>query len=548
MRSSKYEFVGDDIDYPTSCIEDRRLSQLMSGMADRLAGDLEPDRFNSRALDTDHLLTGLGIRSANGVALSVLGQCVSIVLQTLNAALMARLLTPDDFGVAALATSVTGLVGLFTDLGLSVASVQMRELDQNTASALFAVNILAGLIGMMLCFSFAMPAAWVFHDRRVFWAILAFGCIVPAAAAAVQHNAVLVRGMRWWSVQSIGIASLVAGVLVGAVAAAVLNAGFWALIAASAATALTRLVLLWIACPWRPSRVREWASARSAVNFGAYMTGFNLTNFLARQVDIVLIGWLWGAAETGLYSRAYQLMLLPMNAISGPLGGIFVPALSRLQSDPARWRDAFMRVYLVSAIAGCAFASVFIVSAEHIINLVYGPNWQDTIAIFRWLSWSMISTFPMGAMAWAFVSLGNSKAMFHWGLLSFVVLAVVFALALPYGALGMAKAFTIAIWGMTPACFHLALGKSPVSTGKALIEIAPLWIAAFAAAGTGLSAKSVISFSLLPSLIVESAVTAATFFLVAVLLAHRRSEYRRLAATAWALAAAAAAQRRAISN
>src|SRR5688572_5293887 len=113
-------------------------------MTDPSARNIDRDQVNSRALATDHLLTGLGARSANGVAVSILAQIVSLILQILNAALMARLLAPDDFGVAALAFSVTGLVGLFTELGLSAASVQRRELDQNTASALFAVNILAG--------------------------------------------------------------------------------------------------------------------------------------------------------------------------------------------------------------------------------------------------------------------------------------------------------------------------------------------------------------------------------------------------------------------
>lgn len=504
-------------------------------MADPGARNIDRDKINTRALATDHLLTGLGARSANGVVVSILAQGLSLILQISNAALMARLLAPDDFGVAALALSVTGLVSLFADLGLSAASVQRRELNQNTASALFAVNVLAGIVGMTLCFALAAPAGWIFHDPRVFWAILALGCIVPIAAAAVQHNALLIRSMKWWSIQSIGVASLLAGILVGVFAAAELQAGYWALVAASAATAVTRLVLLWMACPWRPSRVNEWTSARSAVNFGAYMTGFNLTLFLARQADVMLIGWYWGATDTGFYSRAYQLMLLPLNAISGPLGGVFVPALSRLQSDPARWRDAFMRAYLVSAVIGCAFASVFIVCADHVVYLVYGPNWQETIAIFRWLSWSMFCTFPMGAMAWAFVSLGNSKAMFQWGLLSLIVLAIAFSAAVPYGALAMAKAFTIALWLLTPACYFLALNKSPVSTGKALIEILPLWIAAFVAAGAGLTFKNEFSFGLISGVILESVATLAVFALTAVLLGFHRSEHRRTTVTSWTL-------------
>lgn len=503
----------------------------------RRQNDADREQNNSRALATDHLLTGLGTRSANGIAVSTAAQAAGFIIQLANAAAMARLLAPGDFGVAALAMSVTGLVGIFTDLGLSAATVQRRDLDQDTVSVLFAVNLLAGLAGMIVCFGLAAPAAWVYNDDRVFWAISGFACVVPISALAVQHNALLSRGMRWWSIQSIGLASGTAGVVAGIIFA-VFDAGYWALIAAGAATALTRLILLWLACPWRPSWVREWASARSAVNFGAHMTGFNLTLFLARQADVMLIGWFWGATQTGFYTRAYQLMLLPLNTISGPLGGVFIPALSRLQSEPTRWRDAFMSAYLVSAVIGCAFASVLIVCADQIVYLIYGPNWEQTISIFRWLSWSMICTFPMGAMAWAFVSLGNSKAMFHWGLLSLIVLAIVFALAVPFGPLGVAKAYTVAIWVLTPACFHLALRTSPISTGKALIEIAPLWIGALVAATVGLQTKSSTGIGLVADLILESIVTVLVFSLVVVVLAYRRREYQRMAASARELLAA----------
>ena len=512
-------------------------------MSDEIEGMISRDQINARALATDHLMAGLGARSANGVVVTILVQFTVFALQILNTAWMARVLAPEDFGVVALALSVTGFVGLFAELGLSVATVQRRELDQNTASVLFVVNLLAGFAGMVLCFGLAAPAAWVFSDTRVFWAVVGLGCALPLSAAAVQHNALLVRGMRWWPIQLIGLASLGAGVFVGIVAASLLNAGYWALVGASAATAITRLTLLWFVCPWRPSRVREWASARTAVSFGAHMTGFNLTLFLARQLDVTLIGLFWGTAQTGYYTRAYQLMLLPLNAISGPLGAVFVPALSRLQGDPARWSAAFMRAYLIAAIIGCAFASIFIVTADHLVNLVYGPGWEDTTEIFQWLSWSMYCTFPMGAMAWAFVSLGNSKAMLKWGLISFVVLGITFVTAVPYGVLGVAKAYTIAIWSLTPVCFHLALRKSPVSTSKALIEIAPIWIASFVAAAAGLQTKNFTGFGLLPDLVLESAVTASAFALVGFVLVYRRYEYQQMAVSSWALLIAAISNR-----
>lgn len=499
-------------------------------------GPTNSDRqaINARALDTSHLLEGLGARSANGVAVSILGQGTTVLLQIVNAVVMTRLLAPEDFGVAAMAMAVTGFIGLFTELGLSAATIQRRDLDQNTASALFQINVVCGMLGMLACFALAVPAAWVLHDTRVVWAVIGWGCIVPIAAAAVQHGALLVRGMRWSTVQAIGVAALVMGIVAG-VLAALANCGYWSVIAAAGVSATTRLILFWVACPWRPSWVRDWTPARSSLNFGAYMTGFNFTLFLARQVDVLLIGWYWGAVETGYYTRAYQLMLLPLNAISGPLGAVFVPALSRLQSDPDRWRDAFMKAYLIAAAIGCAFASAFIVTADQVIAIVYGPGWQATIKMFQWLSWSMICTFPMGAMAWAFVSLGNSRAMFHWGLVSLTVLAFVFAVSVPFGSVAMAKTCCIALWLLTPVCFHFALKASPVSMLSALAEIVPLWIAAAAGAGCGLAIKGHGGLGLVGSLITETLVTMAAFAVVLAALAFRRPVYRRVAVDTWTL-------------
>jgi PST family polysaccharide transporter len=265
------------------------------------------------------------------------------------------------------------------------------------------------------------------------------------------------------------------------------------------------------------------------------MTGFTISNFCARQVDVMLIGRFWGATDTGYYNRAYQLMLLPLNAINGPLASVFVPALSRLQSHPARWRDAFMRAYLMSTTVGCAFACVLMVTGEHVIALVYGPGWLTTVAIFKWLSWSMICTFPMGAMAWAFVSLGNTKAMFHWGVISLAVLASVFGLTVPLGTVAMAMWFCIALWALTPVIFHLALRNSPILPRTALAAILPAWIAAGTAAGIGILIKSRIEFGLLPTILVEAVGTLLAFSTVLVLLVCRSSTWQRMATDVWML-------------
>ncbi len=504
--------------------------------------DIERNRINAEALATDHLLEGLGARSTGGVAITFFAQLLTLAIQIGYAAASARLLQPQDFGVAAMAISVTGLAGLFTDMGLSTASVQRESLDQNIVSALFAANVLLGVAAMLVCFGLAVPAAFFFSDHRVTFAVLAYGAIIPVSAAAVQHQALLQRGMKQSALQTIGIVSIIAGSLTGIVAA-LFGAGFWALIAAAAVTAFVRMGLSWSICPWRPSRVSNWTEVSGVVRFGAHLTGFNVAHFFSSQADNALIGAFWGADATGIYSRAYQLMLLPLTAVSGPLGSVFLPVLSRLQSDPARWRDTFLRILLASATLGCAIAAVLVVTGDKLIYIVYGPNWERSVAIFRWLSVSMLTTFPMGAMAWAFVSLGNVKAMFQWGIIALIVLLAVFVSTVSFGIETLAIGYSSAVLLLTPVIFYLALHKSPLSPWIALGHIVRLWIAA----GCGIGAGFMIArqdLTLFPGFIAEGFTTTVTFGLVLVLLVHRDSTWRLLPAEGWGLVRAALASAR----
>lgn len=497
----------------------------------------ERERRNAEALATEHLLDGLGTRSTGGVAITFVAQLLMLVVQIGYTAAMARLLPPRDFGIAAMAVAVTGLAGLFTDMGLSTASVQRKELDQNIVSALFAANMLLGVVAMLVCFGLALPAAFFFSDDRVTFAVLAYGAIIPVAAAAVQHQALLQRGMRLFALQVIGIASTVFGALVG-VGAALFGVGYWALVAAAGATALARLALSWSLCPWRPGTVSDWSEVRGVVRFGAHLTGFNVTHFFATQADTALIGAFWGADATGIYSRAYQLMLLPLNAVSGPLGSVFLPALSRLQADPARWRDTFLRIFLASATLGCAIAAVLIVTGDKLVYIVYGPNWERSIAVFRWLSVSMLTTFPMGAMAWAFVSLGNASGMFRWGLISLGVLLAVFAGTVSFGVETLAIGYSCALLLLTPVIFHLALRGSAVSPWLALSHIVRLWIAAGCGIATGFFVAR-HDLGLFAGLIAEGLATTAAFGIVLVALVHRQEIWRRLPVQGWGLVRAA---------
>ena len=386
---------------------------------------------------------------------------------------MSRLLAPADFGLVAMATVVTGFVGLFTDLNLSAATVQQRQIDQSTASALFFINVAMGFVSFLTACAAAPIAVWFFGDDRLLWVVLGIAATIPISAAAAQHAAILTRTMRWVTIQWTGILAQMVGLAVAVVIAAKTDLGYWALIASGWASAIVGAVLIWFVCAWRPSLVGSWRDAAPALHFGANLSGFNVVNYFHRQFDNVLIGWRWGPTDLGYYTRAYTLLTLPISMINGPLGSVVGPALSRLQHDPEKWRRAFLDSLAVAAFLGSGIATVLVTSASGVTTLVFGPGWEQTSTIFQYLAISIFAATPMNAMGWIYLSLGRTRRMFQWSLCYTPVLAVAFLVSVQFGVQALSITYAcVTVAAMVP-CLAYAAYDSPVSLRQMLRAVFP---------------------------------------------------------------------------
>ncbi|TCD15129.1 lipopolysaccharide biosynthesis protein [Oricola cellulosilytica] len=405
-----------------------------------------PDKKRERyILETDHLMADLGYRVASGSIVAVGGRLIRIIIQLASLAILARLLAPEDFGLVAMAATVTIFVGLFTDLGLSAATVQRKEIDDGTVSALFYINLAAGVALMTITIAVAPLVAMFFGDPRVSGVVVALAAQIPLVAAGAQHGALLQRGMRWAAIQWTGISAQLAGAIVGVGLAWKTDTGYWALVAQGWTSALLGTSLVWAVCPWRPGRISSWKKIRTALTFGIQFTGFNFVNYFHRQFDDVLIGWRWGAIELGFYSRAYQLLTLPLSLINAPVGSAVIPALSRLQTDPVRWKQLYLDALATVTLVSSAITALLIATARPLTALIFGPGWEQVADIFALLSISMFATTPLNTTGWIFISLGRTDRMFIWGCLATSVIIVSFLMGLPFGSEGMALAYSVSV-------------------------------------------------------------------------------------------------------
>ncbi|HMB96433.1 MAG TPA: oligosaccharide flippase family protein, partial [Tepidisphaeraceae bacterium] len=237
---------------------------------------LKQSSFDSqRHFRTDHFHADLRIRSIRGGAVTLAAQSGKFTLQLCSTMILARLLTPADFGLVAMVTAITGFIGLFKDLGLSQATVQREHITHAQVSTLFWINVIASALLMMLIAALAPVIALLYHEPRLMWITLALAGSFIFSGLVVQHQALLRRQMKFTTLVLIELVSLLISVMI-ALILAVNGLHYWALVAQTIVQAIAYCALIWLCCDWRPQRWSRGSGVRTMLAFGRDLTGFNV--------------------------------------------------------------------------------------------------------------------------------------------------------------------------------------------------------------------------------------------------------------------------------
>lgn len=445
-----------------------------------------------RFFETDHLLEDLKGRSVRGGAAALLAQSGKLVLQLGATAILARLLAPKDYGIFLMATVVTGFLGLFNDLGLSMATIQRREITHREVTALFWVNAALGLAIGLLSLALAPAVAWFFGEPRLGLVVAALAAAFVLGGAAVQHQALLRRQMRFGRIAVLETGAMLVGTAAG-IGAAAAGLRYWSLVVMQLATSVATLLLSFLLCPWLPGRPRRGAGVRGLLGFGAHLMGFNVVNYLGKSLDPALLGWRWGPVPVGLYGNARKLMQLPLTQVSAPVQQVALPALSRIAGEPERYRAAYVRLAektLLLAMPGIAY---LVATSDWVVALLLGPKWAEAAGLFAILGIGALVEPVCSSVGWLLVSQGRSKEMVALGVLDAATRFGLVAAALPFGAKGVAAAVVLRLAVSGPLTILVGGRRGPVRAKDiAKTAVAPL-AAAAAAFLAALLARTIVS-------------------------------------------------------
>ena len=407
----------------------------------------DPDRH----FRTDHLKDDLGRRSARAGAVTLASQIFKFALSTLSAIVLARLLTPEDFGLIAMVAILVNFVAMFQYMGLSTATIQWAELNHQQVSTLFWINVALSTFIMLVMIALSPAVAWFYQEPRLVWITIGYAFSVFFSGLEIQHEALLNRQMRFSVLAIIDVVSLVIG-LAAAILAAWYGAGYWALVINQLAMTLARAVGVWSACRWRPGLPVRGAGVRPMLSYGGNFTGTNLMIYFSRNLDNTLIGKFWGSQQLGLYNKAYQLLLLPIQQIANPIANVAMPALSRLADSPERYRKAYLNIIEKLAMITMPGVVFMIATSDWLVLFLLGQQWVETGRIFMLLGIAAVIQPVSRTCWWLFATQGRAREMFHWSLIGGAIAIASIIAGLPWGAVGVAASYAV-----TDLCLYTPL-------------------------------------------------------------------------------------------
>jgi len=345
-----------------------------------------------------------------------------------------------------------------------MATVQKDEINHDQISTLFWINVLLSCF-LALCILGASPLIAGFYKQpelKTVTAVLSISFFI--SGLMIQHQALLRRHLKFGALAITQIASQIF-TLVVTVILALSGFRYWSLVGGAITNALVGTSMTLFFCPWVPRFIKKGTDARDMLMFGGHLTGFNFINYFARNLDNILIGKFWGPQSLGLYSKAYSLLMLPLQQINSPISAVAIPTLSRLQKEPERYRRYYLGALSLITFITFPFVMFMIVMSGDIIHIVLGEQWIKASPIFSALGLAAILQPVSNTTGWLFISQNRAKHMFQWGLIGGSLTIVSIIIGLLWGAIGVAVSYALSgIFIRTPLLFWIVGRQGPIKT------------------------------------------------------------------------------------
>ncbi|MCH8566877.1 MAG: lipopolysaccharide biosynthesis protein [Balneolales bacterium] len=429
--------------------------------------------FHTKWFERNHLSEDLKGRSVQGGVRTVGAQLFSFTVNIVTTIFLARLLLPEDYGLIAMVTAFTGFILIFKDLGMAQAIIQKDGLTQRLVSMVFWFNFFVSILLGLIIVAMGPLLVWFYDEPRLFNIAALYSFAALFGGLSTQHSALLSRQMKFGELASITMAASFFS-LMPALYMAWAGYGYWALVAINILNPAITCVMLWVKCDWRPSFSRIDSRIKEMVGFGAGISGFSMINYFSRNLDNVLIGRYIGTDALGLYSKAYQILMLPITQLRDPLNAVGIPALSALAKEPEKFRNYYREYVFLLAFFSMPIVVFLFVTANPIILFLLGENWIQAAGIFQLLAITAFIQPVASSRGMVMIASGLSTRYFFWGVWNAIFVTIAFVAGIQFGLNGLVIAYAISNYLILIPSLYYCFHKTPVRVKDFFVTIAPV--------------------------------------------------------------------------
>jgi PST family polysaccharide transporter len=388
---------------------------------------------------------GLADAGARGAGVVLGTQAARVILQFGSVIILARLLTPEDFGLVAMVTAIVGIAEIIRDAGLSSAAVQAAVLTDDERVNLFWANLGLGT-GCALIILAGKPLIVAgYNEPRLGPIVFALAFVFMISGANTQYRADLMRRMRFRQLALSDVVAQFIAILV-AVSLARAGAGLWAIVAQSIITAVTAFAINVLNVRWLPGLPRRSVSIARFFHFGLGVLGTNALAYVTKSITTVAIGAYYGAAPLGLYNRAYQLLMTPLQQIDAPMTDVVLPVLSRVNDDDETFARYLARTQMVACYVTSLILAVAAGLAYPITLVLFGQRWIGVAPIFVVLAIGGVFRTLSTIAYWIFLAKGFTGAQLKMDMIARPLMIAIMVSGLPWGVVGVAVGHGIAFF------------------------------------------------------------------------------------------------------
>ena len=448
---------------------------------------MSPDKQHSVSSNLNPSSDSFGLRrkTLQSSFITFGAQPIKLLIAVASLAILARLVSPADFGIIAMVMPLISLAESINGLGLGIAMVQQEKLSHAQVNHVFWVSLYINL-GLALILLASTPLLVLFYQEPQLTLVVPVMAVgMMSDFVAVQPKSLLSRQMRFGVLTAVEVAALALGAGC-ALVAAVAGWGYWSLALQFLVFQGAKCLGYWGLCSWRPgSPLSPRKAALRVLNmlsYGAHLSGFHLINRIGMEMDRILIGYFNGAATLGFYAVAFNWAYFPFNQIYFAILPVAISSLSRAARDADEYRSRSQQILMLIFNLLLPVLGFLVAAGDSIMLILLGEQWTDAFPVFRVLVLLVFINSFYRVTKWIYVSSGQTRRQLRWSLIHMPVTVISAAIGTHWGALGVA-------WGLTLASFILAYPAVMVCLRPTPLSfrdfIAPIWRPTLATCITG---------------------------------------------------------------